>query len=103
MTQKIFFAAWLLWFLLLHMAVHRWRRNHFPIKEGFLDITTSIPEGEAVFGILPDGTTMLIDAGKTDTDKRNFRPDASRGVGEWISRYILWMIRPEVEKSRLYT
>lgn len=74
--------------------------NSFPDwEEGFLDIHHIYTgRGEAVFAILPDGTTMLIDAGETGTDKRNFRPDASRGAGEWISRYILRMIRPLSEK-----
>lgn len=100
-TKKILFAAWLLWFLLLHMAVAQVEAGtHFPDwEEGFLDIHHIYTgRGEAVFAILPDGTTMLIDAGETGTDKRNFRPDASRGAGEWISRYILRMIRPLSEK-----
>lgn len=62
---------------------------------GYLDIHhISTGKGECVFAILPDGTTMMIDAGETGTDKRNFKPDGSRSSGEWISRYILRMMRP---------
>lgn len=48
--------------------------------------------GESQFLILPDGTSMLIDAG--DHDPRLYkklseaRPDSSRRSGEWIARYI---------------
>lgn len=62
---------------------------------GCLDIHhISTGKGECVFTILPDGTTMMIDTGETGTDKRNFKPDASRSSGEWIARYILRMMRP---------
>jgi hypothetical protein len=46
---------------------------------GYLDIHhISTGKGECMFAILPDGTTMMIDAGETGTDKRNFKPDGSR-------------------------
>lgn len=49
-------------------------------------------KGEAVFCILPDGTTMLIDAGdlgyKDDPRRTMAVPDASRAPGERIARYI---------------
>jgi len=70
---------------------------------GYLDIHhISTGKGECVFAILPDGTTMMIDAGETGTDKRNFKPDGSRSSGEWISRYILRMMRPLPEKKLDY-
>src|SRR5690554_4151926 len=70
---------------------------------GHLDIHhISTGKGECIFAILPDGTTMMIDAGETGTDKRNFKPDASRSSGEWISRYILRMMRPLPEKALDY-
>ncbi|MCE6989857.1 ComEC/Rec2 family competence protein [Dyadobacter sp. CY323] len=62
----------------------------------------STGRGECVFAILPDGTTMMIDAGETGTDKRNFKPDGSRSTGEWISRYMLRMMRPLPEKKLDY-
>ena len=62
---------------------------------GYLDIHhISTGKGECMFAILPDGTTMMIDAGETGTDKRNFKPDGSKSSGEWIARYILRMMRP---------
>lgn len=70
---------------------------------GYLDIHhISTGKGECMFAILPDGTTMMIDAGETGTDKRNFKPDGSRSSGEWISRYILRMMRPLSEKKLDY-
>jgi len=61
---------------------------------GYLDIHhISTGKGECAFVIMPDGTTMMIDAGETGTDKRNFKPDGSRSSGEWIARYILRMTR----------
>ncbi len=49
-------------------------------------------KGEAVFCILPDGTTLLIDAGdlgyRDDPRRTKAVPDASRAPGEWIARYI---------------
>lgn len=62
-------------------------------KEGDLDlhfIYTGV--GESCFHILPDGTSILIDAGDRDTDKypKNaiLLPDNSRHSGEWVARYI---------------
>ena len=70
---------------------------------GYLDIHhISTGKGECMFAILPDGTTMMTDAGETGTDKRNFKPDGSRSSGEWISRYILHMMRPLSEKKLDY-
>ena len=70
---------------------------------GYLDIHhISTGKGECMFAILPDGTTMMIDAGETGTDKRNFKPDGSRSSGEWISRYILRMMYPLPEKKLDY-
>ncbi|HZH72287.1 MAG TPA: MBL fold metallo-hydrolase [Mariniphaga sp.] len=70
---------------------------------GYLDIHhINTGRGECMFAILPDGTTMMIDAGETGTDKRNFKPDGSRGSGEWISRYILRMMRPLSDKKLDY-
>ncbi len=70
---------------------------------GYLDIHhISTGKGECVLAILPDGTTMMIDAGETGTDKRNFKPDSSRSSGEWIFRYILRMLRPLPEKRLDY-
>jgi len=48
--------------------------------------------GESTFCILPDGTTLLIDAGDSgpysDPRTTHSSPDDSRRPGEWIARYI---------------
>lgn len=67
-------------------AFPRWQEGEMEIHH----INTA--KGESVFCILPDGTTMLIDAGdngyKDDPRRTNAVPDASRAPGEWIARYI---------------
>lgn len=67
-------------------------------RAGELDIHhISTGSGNATFFVLPDGTTMLIDAGDVDrASMRAFaplklqaqRPDASRRAGQWIADYI---------------
>lgn len=66
-------------------------------QEGFLDIHhINTGRGNAAFFILPDGTTMLIDAGElSPLDERTFtprnaqiKPDSSRKPYEWIVSYI---------------
>jgi beta-lactamase superfamily II metal-dependent hydrolase len=46
--------------------------------------------GNATLAILPDGTTLLIDAGTADREDRVTppRPNGSRRPGEWIARYL---------------
>jgi len=64
---------------------------------GTLDVHhISTGKGDAALFLLPDGTTMLVDAGASDpTHPRHSgpratppRPDGSRTPGEWIVRYI---------------
>ena len=58
---------------------------------GVLEIhQISTGRGNAAFFVLPDGTTLLVDAGAagdgvTETDPH---PDGSRAPGDWIARYI---------------
>ncbi|GAB4017795.1 hypothetical protein GCM10028808_50270 [Spirosoma migulaei] len=68
-----------------------------PWKAGHLDIHhINTGRGNATFFILPDGTTMLIDAGALDpTSDRTLSPrntpavpSAEKQPGEWIARYI---------------
>src|SRR5579863_10238895 len=62
-----------------------------PWTPGSIDIhQISTGRGNAAVFILPDGTTMLVDAGaagdgQPETDPH---PDASRTPGDWIARYI---------------
>ncbi|WP_420601481.1 ComEC/Rec2 family competence protein [Flagellimonas sp.] len=68
-------------------------------QEGYLDIHhINTGSGDATFFVLPDGTTMLFDAGSMD--KEGFEekyaplkatspvPDDSKSTAEWISAYI---------------
>jgi len=59
---------------------------------GTLDIhQISTGRGNCAFFVLPDGTTMVVDAGELNGDNPRFapaRPDGSRAAGEWLVRYI---------------
>ncbi len=66
--------------------------------EGGLDIHfINTGRGETAFLILPDSTTLLVDAGAA-TVEPNWstpeKPDESRRPGEWIARYIQRVIQP---------
>src|SRR5690554_91143 len=72
-------------------------------QEGNLDIHhINTGKGDAAFFILPDGTTMLVDAGQHTRPpgprELSIIPDESRSPGEWISRYILHMMEGHAEK-----
>lgn len=61
-----------------------------PWSEGHLDIHhISTGRGNATFFVLPDGTSLLVDAGAAgDIPYATPRPDESRRPGQWIARYI---------------
>lgn len=63
-----------------------------PWRKGYLDIHfISTGRGNASFILMPDGTTMLIDAGdlNQDSDRLTPRvPDSSKTPGQWIADYI---------------
>ena len=72
--------------------------------EGELEIHhINTGKGESVCCILPDGTTLLIDAGDIGNrnDPRNTCtiPDSTREAGEWIARYILNNIKFKDKKE----
>lgn len=75
-------------------------------SQGYLDIHhINTGKGESVFIIMPDGTTMLVDAGATTRPKPRVtdqRPDDSKTPGEWISRYILHMMKDLPSKKLDY-
>lgn len=75
-------------------------------KEGYLDIHhINTGKGEAAFFMLPDGTTLLVDAGATARPKPRVtdpKPDGSRTPGDWISRYILHFLQNRPEKKLNY-
>ncbi|HRE79528.1 MAG TPA: hypothetical protein PLN52_00705 [Opitutaceae bacterium] len=66
-----------------------------PWQPGWLDIHhINTGCGDAAFFVLPDGTTLLVDAGAVSGRKRPEgydspqRPNATRRPGEWIAHYI---------------
>jgi beta-lactamase superfamily II metal-dependent hydrolase len=67
-----------------------------PWSPGVLDIHyINTGKGDSSFFILPDGTTLLVDAGHTLRPPPRVtpqRPDDSRTPGEWIARYIRRML-----------
>ena len=71
-----------------------------PWTPGTLDIhQISTGRGNSAFFILPDGTTLLVDAGAAgdglpETDPH---PDKSRSPGAWIARYIRRRLPPGSE------
>ncbi len=69
-----------------------------PWSPGVLDIHhINTGKGDAALLILPDGTSMLVDAGASLRPGPRItprRPDASRAPGEWIARYVLRMLEP---------
>lgn len=63
--------------------------------EGFLEIHhINTGQGDVAFIIMPDGTTMIIDAGDISSAERPPlfkappKPDTTRSAGEWMGRYI---------------
>ncbi len=72
-------------------------------SEGFLDIHhINTGRGETAFLILPDGTTLLVDAGAAENQagwSTPPKPNGSRGAGEWIARYIAHMLQGFSEKQ----
>lgn len=67
-----------------------------PWSSGGLDIHhISTGRGGSALFILPDGTTLLVDAGAQVGESPRFaaaRPDGSRSPGEWIVRYLNRML-----------
>lgn len=71
-----------------------------PWTPGMLDIhQISTGRGNSALLVLPDGTTLLVDAGAAgdgipETDPH---PDASRTPGQWIARYLVRHGAPELD------
>ena len=75
-------------------------------SEGQLDIHhINTGRGDSILSILPDGTTLLLDAsdGQANPLPAPFgmptKPDNSRQAGEWVARYILRALRNVPEKQ----
>jgi hypothetical protein len=63
-----------------------------PWRSGFLDIHhINTGRGNSTLAVMPDGTSLLIDAGASGTQgpvMNPARPDGSRRPGQWIARYV---------------
>jgi len=62
-------------------------------SEGQLDIHhINTGRGDALFFVMPDGTTMMEDFSGKTAERPPFslpsKPDASRPPGEWVARYV---------------
>src|SRR5215510_13369510 len=78
-----------------------------PWKEGYLDLHhINIGRGNVAYYILPDGTTILFDAGEQEpTDPRTLsrrnstiKPNDSKRPYEWIAQYIT-QVAPQGRKA----
>jgi beta-lactamase superfamily II metal-dependent hydrolase len=83
--------------ILISLAFQAYAGGPFPGRlpaweEGMLDIhCISTGCGNCSYLVLPDGTTMLIDAGdlrRPDSRAPSPKPDSTRSPGEWIVDYI---------------
>lgn len=71
-------------------------------KEGYLDIhTIATGRGDAALIIMPDGTTMMIDAGDNAKAKDTQHPDATKKPGEWQAIYIKHFLKQLPDKENL--
>lgn len=58
-------------------------------QEGYMDIhTIATGRGDATLVIMPDGTTLMIDAGDNGKKKDKQHPNDSKRAGEWQSIYM---------------
>lgn len=59
-------------------------------QKGYLDFhSIATGQGESTFIMMPDGTTMLVDAGDVDELWTKVHlPDSSKAPGEWIAHYM---------------
>jgi beta-lactamase superfamily II metal-dependent hydrolase len=79
-------------FLILCFAAFA-QNNPLPAWEkGYLDIHfINTGRGDAAFIVMPDGSSLLVDAGDLDRDAESMVaavPDKSKSPGQWIADYI---------------
>lgn len=81
-------------------------REIAPWQPGTLDIhQISTGRGNSALYILPDGTTLLVDAGDLARKTAHHtpdRPDGSRPAAEWIVRYIRHALRHDAKPKLDY-
>ena len=75
-----------------------------PWSKGNLDIHfISTGRGNSTFILMPDGTTLLIDAGDLNEDSERLTPsvpDSSKTPGQWIADYIR-QFHPQKKQAEL--
>ncbi len=58
-------------------------------QEGYMDIhTIATGRGDATLVVMPDGTTLMIDAGDNGKTKDKQHPDTTKRAGEWQAIYM---------------
>ena len=58
-------------------------------QEGYMDIhTIATGRGDATLVVMPDGTTLMIDAGDNGKKKDKQHPDTTKRAGEWQAIYM---------------
>ena len=72
-------------------------------QEGYLDFhSISTGQGESTFIKMPDGTTMLVDAGDVGEQWTKVHlPDSTKTPGEWIAHYIRHFNSAAADSSKI--
>ena len=81
------------------------QQGEFPLwKKGYLDIHfISTGRGNSTFIVMPDGTSLLVDAGDLNSDSERLAPavpNQSKTPGQWITDYI-HQFHPKGKKAGL--
>ncbi len=78
-------------FVLMHVAA---AQEFLPEwQEGYMDIhTIATGRGDATLVVMPDGTTLMIDAGDNGKTKDKQHPDTTKRAGEWQAVYMKKMM-----------
>ena len=71
-------------------------------QEGYMDIhTIATGRGDATFIVMPDGTTLMIDAGDNGKIKDPQHPDTTKRAGEWQAIYMKKVMEDLPNKTKV--
>lgn len=71
-------------------------------QEGYMDIhTIATGRGDATFIVMPDGTTLMIDAGDNGKLKDPQHPDTTKRAGEWQAIYMKKVMEQLPDKNNV--
>lgn len=71
-------------------------------QEGYMDIhTIATGRGDATFVVMPDGTTLMIDAGDNGKLKDPQHPDTTKRAGEWQAIYMKKVMEDLPDKNKV--